>query len=622
LRWSWVHWWEANRSLYLNPTSQSGSPQSASQEALASLRAQATADLILMLDDPDEEPRAAAALALGRLRHSEDIESVKALAVIAQNDTLEYIRARAVLAIGMIGGKDAKSFLLAYNPPSQRLRASTMLSMGLLRQPSARVMERLVNGLNQGETATRNAAWWALSQHPDSALLEHSSEIIQTSRSPWLVSGALLALRLTASEAGDRVLGMALLNDDTIQNLPVWKLLSQVTRDKPKTIALIVRGGSVPMPGGGQQVDQRLRNRWITHHKRVFAHEPTPVPVGASPPDYKRVRSVTGIEAIYRSRLRSSAAIALAGAQDRELAVEVLARLILEQDNDYNTVPKCFALISLAQISSPKSLEVLLHVATDKDGRRSKRQKDLESPLRGFAMIGLGLYARSEHTEQGSYDRPGYERALEMLQEILADKREKLEARAAAAVALGLSGRTANLKLLIGGYEAFDDTNPLLGGYVLLGRALLGDINVIEPARASLDRKPHHDKTTDLLARRAAVLALGVAGTNEAIPHLIWAWDQPFYVNREVIFALSLCDAPGVSVHLLPRLAGDGNRYERAFMAEAVGRLLNQDTLPPLSTFLIGSNFTMKNGLLDPIRFLENQFMYDYLIPQFQEVWY
>ncbi len=622
MRWSWVHWWEANRSLYLNPTSQGGAPQSGSQEALASLRAQATAELVSMLRDPDEEPRAAAALALGRLGHTDDFEVVKALGTLAENDPLEYIRARALFAVGMIGGEPSETFLLEYNPPSSRLRASALIGMGLLRKPSNRITTGLYAELSNGDTASRNAAWWALSQHVDKAVLERASGLIQDSRSPWLVSGALLAMGRIASETGDRVLSLAALEVKSIQTLPVWQLLTRVANDKPKTVALVVRGGSVLDARGRQTVDESLRTRWITHHKRVFIHEPTPIPVGGTAPDYKRLRPVIGIEAIYQSRLRSSAAIALAGARDRALAVDALTRLVLEQDSDYNTVPKCFALISLAEIGSPKSLEVLLQIATDKDGRRSKRQKDLESPLRGFAMIGLGLYARSHHSEQGPYDFHGYEHALQMLQERLSDEREKLEARAAAAVALGLSGRTANLKLLISGYEDFDDTNPLLGGYVLLGRALLGDINVFKPARAVLDREPHHDKTTDLLARRAAVLALGVAGTNEAIPQLVWAWDQPYYVNREVIFALSLCDAPGVAVHLLPRLSGEGNRYERAFMAEAVGRLLNRDTLPPLSAFLIGSNFTVKNGLLDPIRTLENQFMYDYLIPQFREVWY
>ncbi len=622
LRWSWLHWWEANRSLYLNPDTQSGAPQAASQEALNDLRAQATAGLIAMMDDPEEEPRAAAALALGRIGHAEDLESIKALASLAQDDPHEYIRARALLAIGMIGGDTPESFLLEYEPPSSHLRASTLLALGLLRQPSDRVTSRLYDDLDSGDAAARNAAWWALSQHPDPDVRERAIGLIRSNRSPWLVSGALLALGRAASEAGDRLVVLTLLNDDTIRSLPAWSMLAQVRTAKPKIIERVERGGTVSDGRGGRQIDRSQVSRWISEHKRVFVHEPTPIPVGAMPPDYKRLRPVTGIEDIYLSRLRSSAAIALAGADDPELAVRALTRLLEEHSNEHNTAAQCFALISLAEIGSPKSLEILLEIASSKDGRRSKSQRNLESPQRGFAMIGLGLYARSQSSTQGPYDRPGYEQALAMLQERLADKREKLEARTAAAVALGLSGRTVNLKLLIGGHESFDEANPLLGGYVLLGRALLGDINVIEPARAALERKPHHDKTTDLLARRAAVLAMGVAGTNEAIPHLIWAWDQPYYVNREVIIALSLCDAPGVAVHLIPRLTGDANQYERAFMAEAVGRLLNSDTLPPLSAFLIGSNFTMKNGLLDPIRFLENQFMYEYLIPEFEEVWY
>ncbi len=575
-----------------------------------------------MLDDPIAEPRAAAALALGRMRASQEPKAIEALIQLAENDSHEWVRARALLAIGLIGGDAGEAFFLQYEPPTPYLRASVLISMGLLQDHTLRVSDGLNRELSRRVPSASNAAWWALSQHPDNTHAEAARQLFQSTNSPWLTSAAILSLRKASDRLSDRILAHVLLNEPSLRQVPAWNLLTQVARDKPLIREATVLDGVDPKKLRTKNRGIPPLRQWFNQHKRVFDLEPTPIAVGAQPKKYKRMERVTGIEAIYKTRLRASAAIAISGAQNSDLAVEALTRLVREQDSKYNTLPKCFALISLARIGSPKSLEVLLSVASDTNGRRIKRQKDLESPLRGFAMIALGLYTRSQTTEQGPYDRPGYQIALEMLQQRLIDKREKLEVRTAAAVALGLSGRTENLKLLIGGYENFNDTSPLLGGYVLLGRALLGDRNVIIPARAALDRKPHHDKTTDLLARRAAVLSLGVAGTSEAIPHLIWAWDQSFYVNREVIVALSLCDASGVAVHLLPRLSGDANQYERAFMAEAVGRLLNRDKLPPLSVFLIGSNFTMKNGLLEPYRVLENQFLYDYLIPEFQEVWY
>jgi hypothetical protein len=259
---------------------------------------------------------------------------------------------------------------------------------------------------------------------------------------------------------------------------------------------------------------------------------------------------------------------------------------------------------------------------SDRDNRRPKPQKVLESPLRGFAAIGLGLYARLYNSPQGQADRPDYEKALELLQQRLADEREKLEVRAACAIALGLAGRTVSLKTLIGGYESFDETSPLLGGYALLARAMLGDRNLIEPVSAAIAREHDRDEMTDLLARRAAVLALGVAGTGDVVPHLVRFWDEPFHVNREVILALSLCSAEGVSQYVLPGVNGKGNQYERAYMAEVVGRILSRGGRPPLSRFLIGSNFTMRHGLLEPYYAISNPFLYLYLIPQFEDTWY
>ncbi len=429
--------------------------------------------------------------------------------------------------------------------------------------------------------------------------------LMATSGSPWLVSDSLLALGSNIDEAGELMLARIVSQGDEFQDLPLWRTLDEVKREKYGPVTV------------GQH------RKWVRAHRRIFDLNPAPTPLGEQPEGYRGIRMVIGIEEIYRARLRASAATALTGATNREQAIDALRALITEQTNNYNTPAKCFAAISLGQIGSHKGLDDLLAVASDQDGRRIKRQEDLESPLRGFAIIGLGLYARPYMTEQGATNHPDHGRALKMLKDRLVDKREKLEVRAAAAVALGISGRTSNLKLMIGRYEAFDDTSPLLGGYVLLGRAILGDRNVIELARAALERKPHHDETTDLLARRAAILSMGVTGAGEAIPHLVWAWDQEaYYVNREVIVALSLCGAPGVAAHVLPLLADDTNQYERAFMADAIGRLFNQDDLPPLSVFLIGSNFMMKNGLTDPYRGLENVFLYGYLIPQFEEDWY
>jgi HEAT repeat protein len=609
LRWSWVHWWEANRSLYLRPPWQGGKLQDAGPAGIQAIRAEASGALLAALGDPQIEPRAAAALALGRLGAPAGEGVLEQLIAHVRQDPSEQVRFRALLAVGLIGGEDSESFLIGYDPPSLRLRASAVIAMGFLRSPTDRTLAGLRDMISKEVPAVRLAALWALSQHKAGIDADTYLRLLRRDPSPWMASYAELELGVRRDKFGDRLLVQIVTDGPSIGELAAWQLLASVRKQKLSSTSV------------------KTYLRWVDAHRRLFSMDPTARPLGEKPPDFRGIKAVWGIEDIYRARLRSSAAIALAGAgdpaaADRFTAVATLRRLVNERPDDYNTAPKCFALVSLGQIGSPQGLEDLLRVASDTESQRPKPQVVLESPLRGFAMIALGLYARPYDSPQGVSNRPGYERAIAMLQGRLLDKGEKLEVRAACAVALGLSARTANLRPLIMGYEELDGASPLLGGYALLGRAMLGDRNLIGPVRAALARKPDYDETTDLLARRAAVLSLGVVGTGEVIPELVRAWDEPFYVNREVILALSLCEAPGVAGHVLPALSGSGNQYERAYMAQIVGMMLTAQDPPPLSRFLTGSNFTMKDGLMEPYRRISNRFLYEYLIPQFGGGWH
>lgn len=604
LRWSWLHWWEANRELYLRPVVQGVHRQDTDPARLEALRAEATAALLSSLKDQDAEPRLAAALALGRIGAPAADGVIENLGEAAQNDASEQVRLHTVLAIGMIGGEAGESFLKAYQPESSRLRTAAVIATGFLQSPTPATRDGLRTLLADPSPPIRGASLWSLSQQPGGIDEATAINRITLEPSPWLVSPSEIALGGSAGERGARLLIQILLADPSVKSLPAWALLESVSRDK-----------------AGPINDKEARE-WLAAHKRLYAYDPTPLGPGENAPNARVGRMVAGIEQVYLSRLRSSAAIALGNLGRQPGVVEALRQMIGQRDDDYNTPPKCFALVSLGQIGAHEGLADLLEVLSESDGRRPKPQKALESPKRGFAAIGLGLYARPYTSTQGETNRPEYEKAIELLRERLSDEREKLEVRAACAMALGLAGRTASLKTLIGGYESFDESNPLLGGYVLLARSLLGDRNLIEPVSATMARKHHHDETTDLLARRAAVLALGVSGTGEVIPHLVRFWDEPYHVNREVILALSLCGAEGVSAYVLPGVNGKGNQFERAYMAEVVGRMLSRGDPPPLSRFLIGSNFTVRYGLLEPYRTLGNQFLYVYLIPQFEDTWY
>ena len=629
LRWSWVHWWEANRDLYLRPATQASHEQDVDPTVLAAIRADASVKLIEALQDPQVEPRLAAALALGRIGAPTTPGVHEALEHVAEKDESELARCYAILAIGMIGDESSETFLSTYKPNTQRLRSTMLLACGYLTSPSDKMQNRLRVFLNDATPMARYAALWALA-HQRGGLTEKAClGLMQRDVSPWIVSDAILAAGPLAGDDGARALCAVVSGDQAVNAWPGCRELETIR--KAEAMGLTIEA----------------YRYWAGVYRRFMALSPTPqgaLPqkmrldgsapatdtVDADSPlrqkwlvEFRGLRMVRGISDIYKARLRSSAAIALGAAGDQPGATDALLKLLHERDNGYNLQPKCFALISLGQSGDKSALDDMLLALSNNDERgHRKSQELLSSPLRGFAAIGLGLYARPYATSQGSTDRPEYQRAIDLLLERLLDDREQLEVRSACAVALGLTGRSANLKPLITNYDALDEANPLLGGYVLLSRALLGDRNLIEPIRAAMARKPQRDETTDLLTRRAAVLSLGVSGTSEAIPVLIGYWDEPYFVSREVILALSLCGVEGLTGRILPGVTGNGNQYERAYYAQIVGRTLERHHPPAVSRLLIGGNYQMWNGLILPFQRQSNRFLYDYLIPQFKDPWY
>ena len=618
LRWSWLHWWEANRDLYLTRLMQDRE-QTDDPDQVAAGRAEAVGALLQGLGDPEAEPRAACALALGRMRETSAVEPLIGL---VENDPNQKVRFYALLAIGIIGSEQSEAFLIEHTYPSDFLRTAGTLGLGYLVEPSPETLsnlEDLVQARNE-RPSMADATAWALRQHPGDGTTEGFKSVLSTRPSPWLAVEAIRALGAAGDAQVDRLLIEMVRQGPRARRMPAWRLLDEVRDEKIKAIGRRA-SGQVPMTGDLSRQQKGSYTRWLNAHRRLFNLAPTPLRFGEPPPDYKGTKMIRGIEEIYLARLRATAAIALAdvGGDD---AVHALRQLVREKDDDYNIVPRCFAAISLGQIGSPESLPDLMALVEPRTGRRAKTQEELESPLRGFAAIALGLYARPYDSPQGQADRLDYDKAIDLLFERLMDRKEKQELRNACAVALGLTRRTVNLKPLITFNEKLEKDDTLLIGYVLLARAMLGDTNLVKPVQIVLAWKPHRDQTTDMLARRAAVLSLGVVGRRDVVPTLTRAWHESHYVNREVILALSLCGAVGVSEQVLPLLNDSENLYERAFMATILGELYVAERPPPLSRFLIGSNFTMKNGLKRPYRTLANEFLFDYLVELFEEDWY
>ena len=332
----------------------------------------------------------------------------------------------------------------------------------------------------------------------------------------------------------------------------------------------------------------------------------------------------TGLESIYLGRLRASAVIAL-GERGEVDAVGTLKE-ILDDPDPYASVPRNFAAVALGQIGDPAGLPGLVRLVAGRQGDRRVGDATVrdDDPARGFAAIGLGLYARPWETEQGVQDRQGLAGVLDTLRDRLLDDSETPELRQACAVALGLSGRTSALPGLVKATQGLRlREDAATAGAVLMARAMLGDRGVGAPVQALLDERPHRDAITNSIARRDAVLALGLTGTREVIPQLVVAWDiEDYYINHEVIYAIGLHGAVGLAETLIEHMEDAESRWERAFMAEAIGVLFAPPGPSGLARDLIARDFTMMDGLLEDSRARSNSFLYRELIPQFEEKWY
>lgn len=654
LRWSWLHWWEANRDLYLTALAQSRNVQDSIAQVDAEVRLSATAALIAGLEDNHDYVRYTSALALGRMREASAVEPLK---LRAQTDDNESVRGAAIIALGMIGDEPSRALLLTETYPSGFLRDAAVRALGMSDEPMPlTAAQGLIKLIYEDKPPFANAAVWSLSQWT-AGNAEAYRLVLSRTLSPWLASDAILALGSLNDRRSDELFADLATRAERIEQLPTWAMLDDVAANKLR-IALAFRSSD--------NQTANLYETYIRQHDRLYRLMPRALRTDETVPDYdyrdpsatpvvvpkevtdsdpnkqplqrpthltrkeaelrerRRERVMVGIEQIYQQRLRATAAIALEHAP-QDISLPALHTLVQERDDDYlyNVLPKCFAAMSLGRIGSPKSLPILMEIVDERQARRAKTVEETKSPLRGFAALGLGFYAAPKHTEQGPANRPGYEKASELLATRLADKREQQEVRAACAMALGLSRRTENLRYLIVVSDTLDAQDDyLLIGYVILARAMLGDQNILDPAMNVLAMRAHRDQTTDILARRAAVLAMGVYGGDDAIPRLTQSWHESYYVNREVILGLSLCRAPGVSTAVVPILQESADAEERAFMAMVLGELFVEDRPEPLARCLNNSNFPLRDPAQQTYRKLTNEFLYDYLIVELGHPWY
>lgn len=329
----------------------------------------------------------------------------------------------------------------------------------------------------------------------------------------------------------------------------------------------------------------------------------------------------SGVEPICMADLRASAAIAL-GRIDGPASRQALRKVLAEKDDEYSDIYKSMAIMSLGQLGDSDALPALaelVHPTAPHGVAISKKR--LVSPLRGFAALALGLYARPVKTPQGPEDRKDFDKVYLLLAERVADRDEPEDVRAACSLALGLTGRTENLKYLQPASKTVDARNGLLAGYMILARGMLGDKTILEPAKTFLAAGNNKTDRNGILARRAAVLGLGLTGSQEVLPVLEKCWGMNYHVDRETALAMSFCQGFNATDRLVAAMKNSAKPDDKAMAARSLGELFMKERPSRLARLTNGSNYAMRIPRLIFYRTLANEFLYSYLLAPAADEW-
>jgi HEAT repeat protein len=611
-RWSWVHWWEANRDLYLVPLRQATPGQGPEQRIIDRSRKRAVEALFVLIEDAHPGLRAAAVAALGRIGRPEAHEVLNGRAT---RDPVPAVRHEAVMALGLLDTPDAEASLLEPQLGNPQNEPVLLAALGLLTNPGDHNIGRVNRAVSGPDPKMGSIAACAAKRRRDRASRTAMQAVLTRSTSAWLASEAILSLGHTGGPGDIPFLTDILLGRPGARGVLAYKTLEDSHRLIMKQFEAHL--DQVRRYDQAKKVYDVQLEQWMQRQARNPAAGNV-----AGPPPTEPVRPeakysiICGVEWTYASELRGSAAIALGMIDHLESRRALMAALALPDDY-YSDLFKAHAIMSLGQIADGDCLPVLVAMLEP----RNSTPDQFQSPLRGYAALALGLYGRPMQTDQGPVDRPNVVEALEILVRHMSDRNETMEVRTACALALGLTQRTENLPALqrLGALAAPGE--ELLLGYSLLARGLLGDLNILEPARRFLLQQRDRVDMSGILARRAAVLGLGLLDRQEAVPILREAWHLNYYVNREVILALALSGSTGIGNTLVDLLQESNDPEEKAYFALCLGELLTPSRPPRLAWFINLSNYMMKNESRLPFQTMANEFLFNYLIAAFGNEW-
>jgi HEAT repeat protein len=631
LRWSWLHWWEANRDPYLRLDRQRVT-QEDQPEAIARQRAKAVAALTTALNAGDWRLRAAAAFSLGQMGET---PALPLMAGLAKSDRSAEVQQVASLGMGLLGAEEAETALTAKGRWTEVQQLSRYRALGLLSSLRATTI-RLIHQ-ERAAVAIRVAGVWATAQVDGAANGQALTQLLMRTDNPWLASEAMLALGRAGNKQAVPILADVLLATGRGQSIPAWRRVEAIRLEKLEMAGVLK---NLRVTGGANTVLAQFYADYLKRYREWQRESLNPYP----PDDYDRAKMIftlrLGIEEIYLGQMRAAAAIALGHINSPESRRALMLAIqqtgdefgghwndvnALARAHEFSDLHKGMAIMSLGRIADPASLDLLIatlggNIVT-KIGKTPNELVD--SPLRGYAALALGMYARPVDTPQGPQDRPGFDKVCELLASCAANPNETAEVRCACTLGLGLTGRTANLRFFGSITETAGRLNDVThAGFDLMARAMLGDRKIIEPARQLLARPEVPDSVADVVGRRAVILALGLHGAQEIIPVLNAAWHQSYHVNREVSVAMCLCRGYSATDALVDLVENGPTPLAQVFGARCLADLFMKEESSRIARLLNTSNYAMANRTNLFLQGVANEFLFHWLIPAFGETWY
>lgn len=615
LRWTWYHWWEANRDRYIWPDRLDQGDifldMAAIDKDRATFRASTVEALMGATHGKFPALRAMAAVSLGRMREPTAVKRLKEM--LGDND--EDVRRAAMIGLALIDTAPARDALLALRDVPLLEEHALLISLGLTRSPEPRVRTRLTDALDKPPHPADRTAAWALARRDDAdAGFERMAETLLKTEDPWIASDAILALGHSGRPQYVKLLASILMQDKNARSLSVWKYMTRLYVERQRFFLAAKNAPDLPTQRVAMANGYAVLKTWLAKIPNRYDE----------PKDQNPSTLHQGIEKLYLSRLRVSAAIALGNINQAESRA-ALAAVVAAPDEDLGDDYRGMAIISLGKIGDDRTLPQLARILSPylKDGSDVLKPQDhLDSPMRGYAAIALGLQLRGSAPVHETEFSATLAELCRILAQTASNSQDTIEVRSACVLALGLSRHPLAKELL----QKIGDTTSLkdepLFGYWLLARGMVGDQDMITPAWNYLADTPDRIDHEGILGRRAAVLGLGLLRSQRGVLLMKKAWELNYYVSREVAFGLSICGDHQVTPVLIDMLHFSEKPLGSVFAAEVLGKLFEMRKPYRTAWLVNGSNYMIRNDEIRPYRKIGNEFLFEYMIKAFDEQWW